>query len=153
MKVLFLDVDGALNNVHTQFSLPPFKEEEITKEHIGWEKFRVQNLAEIIHLTGCEIVISSTWRVFTPFEYWRRIFELYNLPDKVISKTPQTLTGPRGYEIDLWLQDNPVENYAIVDDDSDMYPHQLPHFVKVDFEKGLTWSKSLELIKILGEKE
>ena len=45
----------------------------------------------------------------------------------------------RGEEIQRWLDAHPgIEQYVIVDDDSDMLDSQKEHFVNTDPEHGLT---------------
>ena len=59
----------------------------------------------------------------------------YGVP--VSMRTPYHGGSIRGEEIDEWLRLHPyVKKYAIVDDDSDMLPHQ-PLF-KTTWEEGLT---------------
>lgn len=58
----------------------------------------------------------------------------------------------RGKEIEEWLSINPygVTKYCILDDDSDMLPHQ-KHF-KTSFEEGgLTEEIAQQVIKYLNE--
>ena len=46
--------------------------------------------------------------------------------------------GVRGHEIQEWLDKHPeVTRYAILDDDSDMLPEQMPNFFKTTFQNGL----------------
>ena len=45
-----------------------------------------------------------------------------------------------------------VENYVIIDDDSDMLDEQLYHFVQTNFEDGITDTEVNRVIKILNKK-
>jgi hypothetical protein len=57
----------------------------------------------------------------------------------------------RGKEIDRWLKDHPeVEQYCIVDDDSDMLEEQMPYFVKTTYKEGLQFDHMEKICKILG---
>ena len=87
------------------------------------------------------------------------------LPGEVIGITPNFMvhfktTLCRGKEIDAYLDEHPeIENYVIIDDDSDMEPHQLNNFVMtsgntnhsdcVDIGYGLTKECSDWAIEIL----
>lgn len=128
MKVIFLDIDGVLN-VYPQGH---DKHGAIFHSHF------VDNLKRIIDETGAKIVISSTWRMAGlpgMIEMW----EDRNLPGEVIGITPNFMwktgsTLQRGKEIDAWIEEWEVNNsklksYVIIDDDSDMEPHQLNNFI------------------------
>jgi hypothetical protein len=57
----------------------------------------------------------------------------------------------RGSEIAEWLSRHPeVDRYAIVDDDSDMLPEQVPFFVQTSFETGMTDEHAAKLIEVLN---
>jgi hypothetical protein len=56
----------------------------------------------------------------------------------------------RGHEIDAWLQEHPdVENYVILDDDSDILDHQMSHHVHTNGELGVTLEDIKAAAKIL----
>jgi hypothetical protein len=52
MKVLFLDVDGVLNNAST-----------IQRYAMGIDPFLASLVRRVIVNTGCKIVLSSSWRL------------------------------------------------------------------------------------------
>ena len=93
----------------------------------------------IIQATGCQVVLSSTWRLHpesrAQVERW---------VCKFIDVTPEFVRSlsegaVRGNEIQDWLDKHPeVTRYAILDDDPDMLEEQLPNFFKTTWEKGLT---------------
>lgn len=60
----------------------------------------------------------------------------------------------RGHEIEQHLSiienHDHVTHYAILDDDSDMLPYQLPHFAKCDTYDGLGFSGYEKARRILG---
>ena len=124
IKVIFLDIDGVLNVIpqgNDRFGA-------IFHEHF------VDNLKRIIDETGAKIVISSTWRM-SGLPGMIEMWEERNLPGEVIGITPNFMwrtgsTLQRGKEIDAYLDEHPeIEKYVIIDDDSDMEPHQLENFV------------------------
>lgn len=127
MKILFLDCDGVINCRAT-----------FHKEHDQWfptDTYMVFLVGKIQLDTDCKIVISSAWR------HHDKSVEFLKSKFDVIDITPENPIGvhERGYEIKAWLDAHPeVAKYAIVDDDSDMLPEQLPNFFKTTFLNGLT---------------
>lgn len=134
MKVIFLDVDGVLNSRNsTDF-----------KNNL-WpvDNYMCFLVGKIQLATGCAIVVSSSWRHHP--DGMRLLREKFN---DVIDKTPNGKT--RGEEIKMWLDAHPVDAYAILDDDSDMLPEQLPNFFQTTFDDGLTEDIALAVTKHLS---
>lgn len=130
MKVLFLDVDGVLNSSDsTNFKNNLWPVDDYMCFMVG--KIQLD--------TECAIVVSSSWRHSK--EGMDAIRAKFN---NVIDKTPTSGLAnyddkPRGHEIQAWLDEHPeVTKYAILDDDSDMLPEQLPNFFQTTFKTGLT---------------
>jgi hypothetical protein len=109
----------------------------------------------------CKIVISSSWRYGEEekdIEYFNNLFnKIVDLGNVVIGSTPRTNERMRGREIELWLENyknkfnEEIENYVIIDDDSDFYDYQiLKHFVHCDNEFGLTKNKAYKVKYILN---
>lgn len=146
MKIIFCDVDGVLNcrqdfvGRKTRHVLCPDK---------------IARLHEIIARTGADVVLSSTWRKFPPSVKFLKRNKV-----KFISMTSTTVRGPhlgsyveRGREIDEWLKWHPdVERFCILDDDSDMFPYQLPFFVQTDFKDGLQQEHVERVVEILNRE-
>ena len=155
MKVIFLDIDGVLNVIPNGYD----KWGGIFHTHF------VDNLKRIIDVTDAKIVISSTWRMGNGLEGMIDMWKMRDLPGEVIGITPNFMvhfktTLCRGKEIDAYLEEHPeITNYVIIDDDSDMEPHQLNNFVMtsgnedhsdcVDIGYGLTKECSDWAIDIL----
>ena len=157
MKVIFLDIDGVLN--------------VIPQGHDKWggifHKHFVDNLKRIIDKTGAKIVISSTWRMDGGLSGMAQMWVDRGLPGEVIGITPNFMlkyktTLCRGKEIDSYLIENTdITNYVILDDDSDMEPHQLENFVMtsgnnehddcIDIGYGLTHICAEKAIEILNK--
>lgn len=144
--VLFLDVDGVLNCEAT-FRAPRHGRHRICRE-------RVTLLNEVVAATGCRITMSSAWRIGSPDV--RGILKRYGLKARFSRawRTPwfdagHPLYGPRGHEIANWLTRNPTPSYAIVDDDGDMLPEQMPRFVQTTFKDGLDRASANALIALL----
>ena len=158
MKIIFLDIDGVLNcesayrNGECQYQ--EWVWEDGRKDH--YQRFCVRSkelLNKLIDETGAKIVISSTWRM-SGIEFMKKVWELEKMSGEIIGITPSMRTKgvdiPRGMEIKFYLNEmgfthinwseeeqqkrmdeSGVENYIIIDDDSDMLYNQRHHFVHV----------------------
>lgn len=144
MKVLFLDIDGVCNSEETHHKYP--------KAHFPIDQYMAYLVGKIKLLTGCEVVLSSSWRHHEESKKIinERIVTLYDV-------TPFSRTSDnnmRGYEIKDWLDAHPeVTKYAILDDDSDMLPEQLPNFFQTDWKVGITREIADKIIFHLGLSE
>lgn len=130
MKVLFLDVDGVLNN------LDDFKTQQGNGTYVLCEK-KIKLLHQIIDELGLTVVLSSTWRLHT--DHMDYLYNQGAIQQRFMHKdwrTPAVFgCRPRGVEIQEWLEDHPeVTAYVIVDDDSDMLDEQMPRFVHTSFQ-------------------
>ena len=117
MKVIFLDIDGVLNNAQMQRDAhkkyqankplggyssinPP----ELTMSQLGiswpvenvrqdpcWDDKAVRHLSDIVDATGAHVVISSTWRHSMPdLELWEALFIKYHtVALDVVGITPE----------------------------------------------------------------
>lgn len=152
--IIFLDIDGVLNSTETADELGVSDELLLTVAPC-----HVRHLTALLDVTDADVVISSTWRKHhslaqivdglvrrggMPERHWHRFIDV----------TPRLWSVPRGQEIDMWLltnlglrPDGMPRPYVILDDDSDMLPHQMPHFVQV--ADGLTEDDALKAWAIL----
>jgi hypothetical protein len=162
MKVIFLDIDGVLNSEKyaTEYwdrtGKPGYgghfpKSVKPTLENVLWDAETVKRLREIVDATQSKIVISSTWRKGFDVPNFKEMFLLYDWDAPVISITPSLASRNRGEEIKQWIESNDVENYLILDDDSDMLPEQLENFVNTSFWVGLTDDDKEQAITILAQ--
>jgi hypothetical protein len=120
MKIIFLDIDGVLNNYNTKMDL-------------RWEPSLVEILNRIVKETEAKAVLSSTWR---QIEHHRNIIK-NDMKINFIDVTPKTFKT-RGHEIQTWLDYNPfVDKFVILDDDADM-DHLKSYLLQTDPEIGLT---------------
>ena len=124
MKILFLDIDGVVNSrdstnfKNSMWPLDPYKAFLIGRIQLQ---------------TGCEVVLSSSWR-----HHPDGVKNVRERIVDVLDVTP-TVGEYRGHEIAAWLEKHPeVEKYAILDDDCDMLVEQAPNFFKTTFQEGLT---------------
>ena len=99
---------------------------------------RISWLKELCNENGFKIVISSVWKRHFNVDEWNQAFvKLGFNPDTVIGIT-ETWKTLRGEEIKDWIEKYGCDNYAIIDDDSDMLPEQMDHFFNTDGYCGLT---------------
>lgn len=155
-KILFLDVDGVLNNEGV------FKDRRFG--YMPLDHLCIERLHNVVRETGCKIVLSSAWREIERLEKAldaHLVFEVYNglgadpLLVRHDDRSTRRLSGDayngRGSEIAEWLSRHPeVTGYAIVDDDGDMLPEQTDRFVRTTFDTGMTDEDAAKLITILA---
>ena len=149
MKVIFLDVDGVLNNRHTR-----------TRTCEGWcfvDDFLVARVRKIVDATGAVIVLSSTWRDEwnikdeslngSDFNELRAKFNEFGMD--FFSRTGAWQKRGRGWEIMDWLERHEaIESFVILDDWNDMGPVR-DHLILTNPSLGLTEENVQEAIKIL----
>lgn len=144
MKIVFLDMDGVVNNWST------FKTRSFY-EAIEPEKVRLLN--PLIERTQAQIVMSSTWRVSKSAEWLGRELHRHGLKDPqwVIGATPILNGLPRGQEIALWCERHKVRHNDIVilDDTSDM-AHLRHRLVQTSMDTGLLNTHVERAVKMLG---
>lgn len=163
MKILFLDIDGVLNNRKTiQRPMIPWD----GGHHHEFDPDCVHLLNYICEETGCLLVLSSSWRNGTEerFESTKKYIAFQGVETPIIARTPRAFrlidengdyTGrwsKRGQEIDKWLSTrNDIDRFAIIDDDTDMVPH-MDKLVKTEFDIGLQKCHMDPLLVLLGQK-
>lgn len=158
MELIFLDIDGVLNNTQNlkKYRLffrgkrrllvdvqPVFHFKKLLKE-IEKEKLDVK------------IVISSSWRLGTILSDWKKLFHHYfNNGEIVIGRTPY-LYKDRGIEILKLLElakekRYVVDDYIILDDDiEDIINHiNTEKVMKINRRYGLTGKNIKEILKKL----
>jgi len=119
MKVIFLDIDGVLNEE---------KSRSRCCGYTGIDDKKAENLARIVEKTGAKIVLISTWK-----DDWRKTDKAHqgmmaNYLDRKLKKQgiavfdkTKSIDGngfhfSRGEGILQYLADNKVEKYVILDD-------------------------------------
>jgi len=146
MKAIFLDFDGVI-------TIPP--RWYIKADKLKWIK-------KIVDETGAKIVVSSSWRASNVEDTISKVIRypkrcprnrmLNWFIDNLYDVTPWVgLGGGRGGQIQKYLNEHPeIDNYVIIDDDSDMWDSQLYHFVQTNFEDGITETEANRAIKVLN---
>lgn len=161
MRLIFLDIDGVLNCENAYRSgeckyvewINHRGDKDNHQTFCSWSK---KWLNKLIDETDAKIVISSSWR-HSGIEHMKSVWEHEKMSGEIIGITPnfrwkaEGYTPPRGCEIDWYLSEvlgfnhinwdesiqkeymekSGVENYIIIDDDSDMLYGQRNHFVHV----------------------
>jgi hypothetical protein len=111
MNVIFLDIDGVLNNLNTKRSEYP---SDIDGDNL--ERF-----VDIIQTTAAKVIISSSWR-HNPaaLAILQTEFDGAGIGDCIIGQTRDNHFHriPRHKDIAEWLSRNTVGIYAILDDDA-----------------------------------
>lgn len=170
MNIIFLDIDGVLNNARYCSVLNHlyggngyggFDKLKLTTKTIKWDLYNVDLLKTLMDKTGAKIVISSTWRKTHSLNNFKQMFQVYGLKPRIVGVTPDNSklgiydhnvregTGFRGAEVNAYLAANPdITDYVILDDDGDFYPGQ--NLVRTDPEYGLVDYDMLKAIDILG---
>lgn len=164
IKAIFLDIDGVMNQYTivdgevTKFTPVSQTEDGLL---LQMDQELVFRLNKLVDRTGVELVLSSTWRIARP---WRETMKANGIVKDFLDRTPRLprLNGTsheyceRGKEIKAWLDEHPeVEDYVIIDDDSDFLPEQKEggHFFQTDMRKGgLTQEIADAVEKYLGDK-
>ncbi len=146
MKVIFLDVDGVLNNDATSTR---------TKQGAEFvDDFLIERLKRLIDETDAAVVMSSSWRYGRNCkshnaDFNELIEKLKSHDIDIEDYTPELHITDKSMEIDEYLQGHPeVENFVILDDDR-MELHS-DHHVRTLNRYGLTDEKVEEAIEILN---
>lgn len=165
--VLFLDFDGVLNSCEWFQKSRADRQAAPSQEKHEEEMIdpaAVANLNRIIEATGCQVVISSTWRRGRTVGALLRILVKRGLDkkhwDNFIGATPvldsRMDSGlwravERGHEIQAWLDKWPekFQRIVILDDDGDM-AHLMPHLVLTHGATGLDAEKTEDAIRRLN---
>ena len=146
MKAIFLDFDGVI-------TIPP--RWYIKADKLKWIK-------KIVDETEAKIVVSSSWRASNVEDTINKVIRypkrcprnrmLSWFIDNLYDVTPWVgLGGGRGGQIQKYMNEHPeIENYVIIDDDSDMWDSQLYHFVQTNVEDGITETEANRAIKVLN---
>lgn len=152
-KIIFLDMDGVLTHYSQMFYERPLADRmlgPISSNHIDHSKAHL--FANFVNDNDIKVVLSSSWRKKKHLnrpETFAAYFHLYtgaSIP--VVGMTPN-LGSVRGVEIQAYIDQHEIENYVILDDDSDMLPSQMHRFIHVSTINGLTLTDLIIASKML----
>lgn len=146
MKVIFLDVDGVLNNDFTTTR---------TKQGAEFvDDYLIERLKRLIDATGATVIMSSSWRYGRTCkahhdDFVELLEKLESHGVHVEDYTPTMNTAHKSVEIKQYLQDHPeIEKFVVLDDDEiELYPEQ---HVETLNRYGLTDENVDDAIKILN---
>ena len=147
MKVIFLDVDGVLNNIQNIKKYRLFFRGKRRLLIDIKPFFCLKKLLKEIEKNNMDvkIVISSSWRVGSVPADWKKLFKHYfDNPEIVKGRTPY-LYKDRGIEILELLEiakekGDIIDDYIVLDDDiEDIINHISPNkVIKINRKYGLT---------------
>ena len=101
----------------------------------------------MLRVPDMKIVISSTWRHMMELDEFKDYFKSLGLDSsRLIGYTPCCVSGDRGHEINLWLEEHPEVDIVILDDNDDMADKKA-FLVQTSGKEGLTKEKAEEIIK------
>jgi hypothetical protein len=163
MKIIFLDIDGVLNNeewfASKEFSkgeenYSGFLDHDNPQDQINFWKHYIspilaQRVKDIVEATGAKIVLSSSWR---RSNYSIDVLKLFGIECVDMTTRDRGKILTRGEEIQEWLDKHPeVENYIILDDARNMLESQKPFFVFTNRDMGVRERDVKKAIDILNK--
>lgn len=140
MKLLFLDIDGVLNNYRSDLVLGYDK----TVDNL--DPIAVMLIQKIVKETDCIICLSSNWR------YTHNYMELgkeLDLPILFETKHNDSEDEDRVKEVSEVLDGLKPDSYAILDDEEDRHEFDGMNFVNVAEEEGVSYKDYLLLLEYL----
>ena len=177
--ICMLDMDGVLNNEtelirrtkdeNYHYSDLKLRNsnglDEFWASEMCWENF--EPIIKLFNqIPNLKIVLSTSWRNMHSVEEWNYQFSLVDgWHFEIIDRTPTNVTKDelveiiggykssscRGIEIQKWLDKNSdiVDNYCILDDESDMLISQQNKFVQTDRNVGFTENDIGRVLEVL----
>lgn len=133
MNVIFTDIDGVL-----QINNPK-----------KWNKKCCKLYSDICNELNLKAVVTSTWRVQYKLRELQEIFYSQGIDVEIVGTT-DVLGIERGEEIAIWLSDNMISNYVVIDDNvKDILPF-VNNVVKIEKSyEGLTNNNILQIRNIV----
>jgi hypothetical protein len=161
MKIIFLDIDGVLNNeVHYIKQLKAEIKQYWGPDGLDEDNIKVLNA--IIEKTGAKVVLSSSWRLHFKLDEIESFLKEKGFKYTIFAKTTSYIgVGcSRGDEIKLWVnewnqdieyvKDNDAVTHFVAFDDIDDMEVIKENFVLIDDDLGLTEDYLPKIYNILG---
>ena len=161
MKLIFLDIDGVLNNTKDVKKYRLFIKGErrvlIDIEPFFYFKRLLQEIEK--EKLEVRIVISSSWRLGTTASDWKKLFKHYFNDENIILGRTLHLECDKGLEILNFLQmideeKETVEDYIVIDDEIEDIIDYVgkKRIVKTSIKRGLTNKDVKKIIRKLKKK-
>ena len=136
-RILFLDVNGVLNS-----------RDDCGPNGLGDSHLR--QLKRIVDETGCQIVLTSSWRLADDLLVKLRLaFDRHGIP-KWIDSTAD-LSGDRAEEVQAWIDANGPCIGVLIDDDCDGFETMGLRCVQTSVDHGLTAELATEVISAFDQ--
>lgn len=158
MKLIFLDVDGVLNNIQNIKKYRLFLRGKRRLLVDVKPVFYLKKLLEEIEKNNMDvkIVISSSWRLGSVPADWKKLFlHYFNNAEIVKGRTPY-LYKDRGIEILELLEiakekGDIIDDYIVLDDDIEDIINHIPNnkVIKINRRYGLTNADIEQILKKL----
>ena len=158
MKIIFLDIDGVLNNVESH-RLPHTMNR---KWMLRIDERNLPPLQWLLEKSGAQIVMSSSLRGGYDPEQWTQCWRELGVPSATVCGiTPRleeeqnglSLGVPRGREIGRWVNNHSlffdIESFVILDDSDDM-ERLSSRLVLTDYRVGLTMADAEKALRTLS---
>lgn len=154
MNYVFLDIDGPINTGRNDYLDPE-------RNGHPFDNMAIQQLRRIVHESGAEIVISSSWR-HMGLDRIKELWKDWKLPGKIAGITPGvwgdgSYYRTRGEEIRQWLSENarPPFSFVVIDDmgEEEALEEQKDSWVTVDPHCGISSEEADKAIRILHRSE
>ena len=138
-NILFLDFDGVINIPYWSYKKGKLE----CDFNMPWDNkvndFQaIQWVSEFCEKYNYEIVVSSTWRL-NNYDYKTCLYNSgLRKTVKVVGATKSLVDKGRGDEISLYLKENNIKNYLIIDDDSFDLKEHGHRLIECDSNVGFT---------------